>query len=724
MSMVVKNNLEAVRTLNVLNQNSSLLQQSLERVSRGQKINSAKDDASAYAISEKMREQIRTLTQGNQNVQNGSSLLKIAEAGVSNIVEELRNLKELAINAANDTNTDRDRATIQKEFTQKVENINDIATTTNYNKITLLDGTWSRKIIDGFTTPEVPAPNYTSQKKNVSEPTGTPTIINNNVYNITADGVYDLVTGAGAVTISAGVRNVKFTQSGEGTLAGVSITGSSDGNANIWIDSLNISNNANNVFKFQGSGNVLTVKGTNTLTESSSTMAAINVGGGLNVQGDGTHSLTVKTTSGYGAAIGSNQGENSTGYINLYNLTLSDAYAHNGAVIGAGGSGGSVGKITIENSTIDAKGHFNAIIGSGNKNSTCGDVWIVNSSLTAGKVDGDVGLVDTGIGSGYSGSVCGDIYILDSTVEVHNQLSAVIGAGDAAKCGDIFVSASTVKGQSDVGACIGSGQGGSTTGDITITNASAISHKSSDGAVIGSGATGKVGKITVTKTSIDLMDASAAYTDETHKYAGIGRGKNGDAGSTEVDLLEIPLYRSNPLKIHGGTKANQATGFCIEDMHTKSLGTGDLIDYDGTFIKESDKERYIALGLSSESTYQTDLQAQWLATVTAAENKTLDKIDVKTKQNANVAIRVLDGAIDYALDEATNLGAALQRLDYTYSNIATMSENIQSSESTIRDSDMAKEMITYTKNGLLLQTAQSMLAQANQNSSAVLSLLQ
>ena len=144
MSMVVKNNIAAQLVLGELNKNNDKLRKSLEKVSSGQKIIGAKDNASAYAISEKMREQIRTLAQDNQNVQNGATLFKVADGAINSIVEELRNLKELAINAANDTNTDVDRATIQKEFQQKYANINDIATTTNYNGITLLDGTWGK----------------------------------------------------------------------------------------------------------------------------------------------------------------------------------------------------------------------------------------------------------------------------------------------------------------------------------------------------------------------------------------------------------------------------------------------------------------------------------------------------------------------------------------------------------------------------------------------------
>ena len=100
------------------------------------------------------------------------------------------------------------------------------------------------------------------------------------------------------------------------------------------------------------------------------------------------------------------------------------------------------------------------------------------------------------------------------------------------------------------------------------------------------------------------------------------------------------------------------------------------------------------------------------------------KLNISTQEKAEAAISVLDSAIGRALDQQTSIGAAQARLEYTSSNLTTASENVQASESTIRDADMAKEMMNYTKNNVLLQAAQSMLAQANQNSSAALSLLQ
>lgn len=220
MAMVVQHNIAAQLALGELNKNNDKLKKSLEKVSSGQKINSAKDDASSYVISEKMREQIRTLAQDNQNVQNGAALFKIADGAINNIVEELRNLKELAINAANDTNIDIDRATIQKEFTQKIANINDIATTTNYNGKILLDGTYRRK-----TLTDIPI---------------VPDIGDDGKIDIDSDGFYVLPKGFTG-TVSVNAQNVKITQEDPTTaLKNVTILGRSEGNLNLWIDTLNI----------------------------------------------------------------------------------------------------------------------------------------------------------------------------------------------------------------------------------------------------------------------------------------------------------------------------------------------------------------------------------------------------------------------------------------------------------------------------------------------------
>ena len=146
MAMVVKNNIPAKNTLNQLDKNDKALAKSLKKVASGMKINSAEDDASGYAISEKMVTQMRSLSQDIDNAQTGASMLKVAEGGIQSTVDILSTLKEKVINAANDTNTDADRAIIQKELDQAVDQLDDNANV-QYNGKIMLDGSHNNEVL-------------------------------------------------------------------------------------------------------------------------------------------------------------------------------------------------------------------------------------------------------------------------------------------------------------------------------------------------------------------------------------------------------------------------------------------------------------------------------------------------------------------------------------------------------------------------------------------------
>jgi len=146
MAMVVKNNLSAKNTLNQLDKNDKALSKSLKKVSSGMKINSAADDASGYSISEKMVVQVRGLNQDIDNAQTGTSMMKVAEGGLQSTIDILSTLKEKVINAANDTNTDIDRATIQKELDQAVDQLDQNANV-QYNGQVLLDGSHNNEVL-------------------------------------------------------------------------------------------------------------------------------------------------------------------------------------------------------------------------------------------------------------------------------------------------------------------------------------------------------------------------------------------------------------------------------------------------------------------------------------------------------------------------------------------------------------------------------------------------
>lgn len=145
MAMVVKNNMSAKNTLNQLDKNNKAAAKDLKKLASGQKINNAGDDASGLSISERMEVQIRSLDQDNANAQNGVSMLKTAEGAVQSTVDILKTLKEKAINAANDTNTDADRATMQKEFDQSIDQLDENANQT-YNGQYLVDGSKDHEV--------------------------------------------------------------------------------------------------------------------------------------------------------------------------------------------------------------------------------------------------------------------------------------------------------------------------------------------------------------------------------------------------------------------------------------------------------------------------------------------------------------------------------------------------------------------------------------------------
>lgn len=140
MSMTINTNVSALNTLNQLNKNSDATSSSLEKLSSGLQINSAADDAAGLAISEKMRAQINGLDQASTNAQDGISMIQTAEGALSETEDILQRMRELSVQSANDTNTEDDRAEIQKEIDQLSEEMTRIGDTTEFNTQSLLDG--------------------------------------------------------------------------------------------------------------------------------------------------------------------------------------------------------------------------------------------------------------------------------------------------------------------------------------------------------------------------------------------------------------------------------------------------------------------------------------------------------------------------------------------------------------------------------------------------------
>ena len=604
MAMVIKNNSAAQLALGELNKNNNKLSKSLQKVSSGMKLNGAGDGAAEYSISEKMRVRIRGLEQDIINSQTGSNLVRTAEGGIQNIIDNLRDMKEMAIKSANDHNTDADRATIQKEFEQRKAEIDDIAATTNYNGRLLLLG------------------DYKMPPDRIEEPNGSPTIISSGDYTISADGVYEFAPGyTGNVTITA--TNVKLTQSNPTHLNNVYINCMSD-KTHLWADGLRIKNDGTvdkSILRFSGADNTLHIKEMTPrrgfvefIVTNAIPSAVINIGKGLTITGENGKRTSfgvlmpqyfgsASSFSEAGAGIGTDAGEKSSANLIIHNVTDLTVKVENGAGIGSG-ENGSIGSIYIEGAI---------------------DTDLSSSVSTSLDVRGNNG---AGIGAGVNGS-CGDIYVSVGVLQLYNSTFG------------------------NTGSALGTGQGGKVNGSITV-NSAEVQIAANGAPAVG-----------------DYRNVSGGIT-----MNGSGWYSDNETFNSSIDITRRYDDESEytPLIIHTGTKANENLKVYINDMRTKSMG--------------------------------------------------LSNIKVIPREAAEAALSSIDNAVNYALDENTRMGAYQSRLKFTIDNLTTASENTQASESVIRDADMAKSMTEYTKNNVLAQAAQSMLAQANQSSANVLSLLQ
>ena len=143
--MVVQHNLTAMNSNRMLGLTQGTLSKSTEKLSSGYKINRAADNAAGLAISEKMRRQVRGLTQASTNAQDGISAVQTAEGALNEVHDMLQRMNELAVQAANDTNMTTDRKYIQSEIDNLVSEIDRVAKTTTFNEQSLLDGSFTGK---------------------------------------------------------------------------------------------------------------------------------------------------------------------------------------------------------------------------------------------------------------------------------------------------------------------------------------------------------------------------------------------------------------------------------------------------------------------------------------------------------------------------------------------------------------------------------------------------
>ena len=593
MAMVVKNNMSAITTLNTLNKNSSALSKSLQKVSSGMKINSAADDASGYAISERMRVQIRSLDQANQNTQNGNSMMKVAEGAVSSTVDILKTLKEKAINAANDSNTDADRQTIQKELDQSIDQINDNANVT-FNGKYLVDGSKNSQGNATYTT-------LTNQSLS------TDTLATTNLTDLKARNGDSLeIVDTDSITVS-------YVQAGKTYSTTFSAKGAK------------VQDIFNNAEKIDDSSKIFADVTNKSVMQSMGTADS-------------------KTAQ------------------KIMDDTDKDLY-------------GGIGK-DWASAVADSKAD--------KLKQAAGDKF-AQSIAKYNKAMDDANTPEKKIDT----SVFGDLITIDKTTPANSTVKANMTEEEAVKLATLLKNDASY---SDNSANADLADAKKAVDALADYEPSKQKYDNAHTAVVSSATVG--------------IDAAGDKVDTASGEKGISITANDSGIAGQISGFNISVRDSK-----GNVKksANAALDAFGETIRAQNQSADNAL----TFQVGANANQSIKVGL-------TDMRAEALG-LKGAKGNTLN---ISTQTKANAAVNVLDNALQKALDQQTTLGSVQSRLEYTSSNLTTSSTNVQSAESTIRDADMAKEMTEYTKNNVLMQAAQSMLAQANQSSSSVLSLLQ
>ena len=194
-------------------------------------------------------------------------------------------------------------------------------------------------------------------------------------------------------------------------------------------------------------------------------------------------------------------------------------------------------------------------------------------------------------------------------------------------------------------------------------------------------------------------------------------GTAGQIGAADVKAMAEKISMETGLKVEQGTATtNAGTGATT----WAATGTGTWIGLKSNTTGKAGGGLTLQIGDSSDDYNQLRVNVKDMHTKAMG----IANINIGTQAGAQAAVDVIKNAINYVSEVRGNLGAISNRLDHTANNLSVMRENIQDAESAIRDTDVAEEMMSYTKNNILVQSAQAMLAQANQVPQGVLQLLQ
>ncbi len=682
--MRIQHNIMAMNAYRNYTNNTSALAKNLEKLSSGYRINRAGDDAAGLAISEKMRAQITALGTAQKNVKDGISLVKTAEGATQEIHDMLNRMVDLATQSANGTYQDEvDRDAIQEEFNALKTEINRIADSSNFNGIKLLDGTL------GLNTKAFDVGSTIAGEAAVA---GT----------AITGAVTAAASNASTTHISAdsNPQNPSFSVD----VADLTITAGTTGGSDVTVD-----------FSFAGATGSITL-----------------------AKGSGASEVTYTASQ--------------------IAQKIVDAFNTGKNAAGASNTAGAISGLMFHASAVGGKINF---------------TYEGVATATGGEVDGNASLTDT-LASTFNAAAYGGAFTLTPdgketgtagriNCDILNAKEA-IAAGATQRGGITFTLASSAIADGNKIVIDGtefnikmSGTGaagandidlrGVASGDLVRQTVLQLSNKTAGNFTIHT-EDADAGKIHLEQTLASYNGgAGKLYSDydELSKLVSVtDAGTPAKAAGTVLDINAGEVKAGNVLTIGDKTikftgsettasavKAKiEAAGFTVEAA-TGTLANGAAAGFTRYIVRNTDAAattgpQILGKGLTLQIGEDSQDYNQLSVAISDMHCESLgltDAVTLNTQDGAQAAVDVIKSAINSVSSTRGKLGATQNRLEHTANNLSTMKENIQDAEATIRDTDIAEEMMAYTKNNILVQSAQAMLAQANQIPQGVLQLL-
>jgi flagellin len=704
---VINTNVKSLAAGASLSSVEKSLSTSMERLSTGLRINSAKDDAAGLAISSRMTSQLRGYAVALRNANDGLSMAQTAEGALGQITNMLQRMRELAVQASNGAMSGDDRNNLQFEVDQLKAEINSIALKTNHNNIKLLDGSATA----------------------VRLQTGT------NASDSMTVGFLSVQTkdiGQGALpALSSSAVSTSALASGDLLINGVEV------GASLAVDDSRSSASP-------ASSAIAKAAAINRVSEFSGVTA------------------TVAETVSYGQKM-TPQTSGTDGTITINGVTTSTIYTtkdtedSRNAVIAAINAISTQTGVVAVNTHDDAQGVVlvakdgrNIVVGAfGGNNLTAASTGITASTTTVGDFtltskNGSPIVIGSKIGGSIANAGLSVGTFSPNIAQISSKQRAVAAAGTPAATATSSTTPGLLNGNTmiindvQIDAAIA--------GDDNASDTSAESSTKASSAIAIAAAINKKTAITGVKAKAEAnVLYGGAFTASTgvssfringetfttsggtfnrEQLVAIINAKSGVTGvvaSLYSDGLKLEAAdgRNISLGVNGGTAAN--IGLSGVDVGA-DVTNSTVVTHFARVTMSSDKAFSVKSG--SESNANFDALGFRRGTFGGSESgvKVAD-IDVSSQSGANVAITALDAAIDGVISIQARAGAVQNRLEAVVSNLTESTQNMSASRSRILDADYATETTNLARAQIISQAATAMLAQANQSAQTVLALL-